>query len=73
MMPSMSGAAFYASLRELDGDLASRLVLVTGGAFSDESREFVKSGVPLVRKPVDVAELRAVVETIAERHGALKS
>ncbi len=67
MMPSMSGAKFYQALRELDPALGRRLVVVTGGAFSEESRAFARSGVPLVRKPVDVAELRAAVAAIAER------
>lgn len=64
MMPSMSGARFHEALQEMRPELAERLVMITGGVFSDEGRAFVESGVPVVAKPIDVDELRGRVAGI---------
>ncbi len=67
MMPNMTGMTFREALKELDPRLVDRLVVVTGGAFTEQARSFAASGIPIVHKPVDVKVLRATVKDVIER------
>jgi signal transduction histidine kinase/CheY-like chemotaxis protein len=53
MMPRMDGSAFYAALKEHRPKLASRIVFMTGGAFTPATRAFLEV-VPnaYVEKPI---------------------
>jgi PAS domain S-box-containing protein len=62
LMPQMSGMQFYAHLQQEFEALASRVIFMTGGTFTDESRESVEvSGRPLVEKPFDLHKLRQIL------------
>jgi nitrogen-specific signal transduction histidine kinase len=65
MMPGMKGWELHAALEQVAPDQARRMVVLTGGAFTEGAREFLER-VPLPRidKPFDLAILR-------ERLGAL--
>jgi PAS domain S-box-containing protein len=66
MMPDMSGIDVYRALeRDAPGRL-SRVVFLTGGAFTAEARSFLDR-VPnrRVHKPFEARELRAVAEEVA--------
>jgi len=66
MMPEMTGAVLHDRVRALDAEQASRMVFITGGATTTETRAFVEHiGQPVLRKPFDVDELRAVVARVA--------
>lgn len=68
MMPRVSGMDFYESLQQVDADAAARMVFVTGGAFTQETREFLRK-VPneRIEKPWNADELRALVRRLAGR------
>ncbi|HEY7723747.1 MAG TPA: ATP-binding protein, partial [Anaeromyxobacteraceae bacterium] len=62
MMPEMDGAEFGARLAEVAPALAGRIVYMTGGAFTDQIREFLEHDRhPHVEKPIDPALLRSLV------------
>jgi CheY-like chemotaxis protein len=64
MMPEMSGMSFCSAVERLDPKQASRIVLLTGGAFTPQSRELLESGrFRSLDKPVDIKSLRALVES----------
>jgi CheY-like chemotaxis protein len=67
MMPKMSGIDFYDELSELDPELASRTVFLTGGAFSGPGRQFLAS-VPnrVIEKPFDARSLEQAVANVLE-------
>ena len=53
MMPEVSGVEFYERLRESVPEQAARVVFVTGGVFSNESRAFLDAGKHrVIEKPV---------------------
>jgi signal transduction histidine kinase/ActR/RegA family two-component response regulator len=58
MMPRLDGAGFYTALREHRPKLASRVVFMTGGAFTAETRSFL-DGVPnpCMEKPIQAGRL----------------
>ena len=62
MMPEMSGMEWFEEARRTVPALESRVVFVTGGAFTDAAREFLER-VPNARleKPFTPDEVRAVV------------
>ncbi len=61
MMPEMSGMELEERLSAVAPDLVARIVYMTGGAFTDRSREFLAAGRPHLEKPVEPAVLRARV------------
>lgn len=67
-MPGTSGMQLYSALQERDRDAAGRMVFMTAGAFTDESREFLDA-VPNERleKPFEAARLRALVAQAPRR------
>jgi DNA-binding NtrC family response regulator len=57
-LPDMGGEAVYGSLVGLRPGLASRVVILTGGAVSDESQGFLhRTRCPVVLKPFDLEAL----------------
>ncbi len=68
MMPEMSGMELYEEMRRIRPEQAERVVFVTGGAFSAAARDFLERVPnPKVEKPVDVLDLLALVEDVAQR------
>jgi signal transduction histidine kinase len=62
MMPQMTGMALHAELLHAMPEQASRMVFLTGGAFTPDARAFL-DGVPnqRVEKPFDTQHLRAII------------
>lgn len=74
MMPEVSGMDVYESVRLIDPALLSRVVMMTGGAFTHRAGEFLSSfDAPLLEKPFAPGELHAVVGTIERRHEEAKA
>lgn len=66
MMPEMSGIEVYQQIAERDPDLASRLVFVTGGAFSAEARGFLEAGQHrVIEKPATQATLLRAIARVS--------
>ncbi len=65
MMPEMTGMELHARLARSHPVLASRMIFLTGGAFTPRAREFL-DGVPNARleKPFDTDALRALVRQV---------
>ena len=62
MMPQMTGVEFFAELTALDPGQASRVVFLTGGAFSPNTIAFLESTTnPRMEKPFNIQNLRALV------------
>ena len=66
MMPSMTGMDAYDAVHALDSDQASRMVFLTGGAFTDRSRAFVDAH-RVMNKPVAVKQIRELVAEFVAR------
>lgn len=66
MMPEMTGAVLYDRVRAIDPEQAERMVFITGGAITTETRTFARNiGRTVLLKPFVVDELRAVVARVA--------
>ena len=62
MMPDMNGMELHARLEQEDPEQADRMLFVTGGAFTEEARQFLgRSHREHVEKPFDPRNLRAIV------------
>jgi CheY-like chemotaxis protein/two-component sensor histidine kinase len=62
MMPQMTGMELHAELEVIAPEQARRMVVMTGGAFTDRAREFLdRVALPRFEKPFDSASLRATV------------
>jgi CheY-like chemotaxis protein len=62
MMPVMTGMDLYAELERVDPAQASRMVFLTGGAFTPRAREFLSRVTnPKLEKPFDPQGLRNFV------------
>ena len=62
MMPEMSGPELYHRVRDARPELLSRIVFVTGGAFSDDARALLRDEQPRVLyKPFGKDELQALL------------
>lgn len=70
MMPEMTGMQLYAQVAATRPDLLSRMVFMTGGAFSPDARTFLDR-VPNLRieKPFDTQGLRTLVATMLDGEG----
>jgi PAS domain S-box-containing protein len=63
MMPGMSGIELYDALARLHPKMASRVVFVTGGAFTPEANAFLDRVTnERMEKPFDLEELRVMVQ-----------
>ncbi len=64
-MPGVSGAELYDWLRAHRPELLSRLIVATGDAVSQDAAEFVqRTACPVLQKPFELSELRALVQRI---------
>jgi signal transduction histidine kinase len=63
MMPDMNGMDLYAELARSAPDQASRMIFMTGGAFSTEAADFLqKAANAVLEKPFKAANLRKAVQ-----------
>lgn len=60
MMPRMSGVEFYEAVQTFAPELAKSIVIVTGGAFTPRTVEFL-TRVRFVEKPLTLGALRAII------------
>ena len=65
MMPEMTGMDLFAEIEKLEPDQASRMVFVSGGAFTPRAREFLER-IPNARveKPIDLQNLRLLLRNL---------
>jgi CheY-like chemotaxis protein len=65
MMPQITGMELHATILALDASQATKMVFVTGGAFTPSAREFLDD-VPnrRVEKPFDLKALRNLVASL---------
>lgn len=57
-LPDMKGEAVYARLVEAHPDLASRVIILTGGATNGDAKAFLRStSCPVVLKPFELENL----------------
>jgi signal transduction histidine kinase len=65
LMPEIGGRGVFDRLRAEWPELASRVIFMTGGAFTPESRELVERSPQIVlTKPFSLDELRAAIRTL---------
>ncbi|MDY7230282.1 response regulator [Hyalangium rubrum] len=65
MMPEMSGPEFHGELERLAPEQARRIIFMTGGAFTEESRAFLSAThTPCMDKPIDVQRLFSMLEAL---------
>jgi len=63
MMPEMSGMELYTELSRVAPEEVSKMVFMTGGAFTEQARAFFdRVANPTLEKPFDKATLVAVLE-----------
>jgi PAS domain S-box-containing protein len=66
MMPNMTGIELIEQLQQVAPDQAQRLIFLSGGVFTAQTRERLDQlGAPQLEKPVTAKELRACVMKIA--------
>ena len=71
MMPGLTGMELHEALVQLDPALAERLVFITGGVFTERARTFLERvDNPLIEKPFDVREMKALVRAKVRADGA---
>jgi CheY-like chemotaxis protein len=71
MMPNMSGIELIEELLRIAPDQARRLIFLSGGAFTPQTRDRIDQfGAPQLEKPVTANELRACVRRIVRERGA---
>lgn len=67
MMPGMTGMELYRVVEERWPELATRFLFISGGTSSSAAKAFVDSvSCPVLKKPMNPAELRASVEAIVK-------
>ena len=63
MMPDMTGMDLHRELSRVAPDQASRMIFLTGGAFTASARQFLADAEnEPIEKPFDPVNLRAVVQ-----------
>jgi CheY-like chemotaxis protein len=70
MMPDMTGMDWHAEVARAFPDLAPRVVFVTGGAFTEAARDFLRRVPnPRLEKPFEPAEVRRLAAQILSERG----
>ena len=68
MMPTMTGLDLLDELERVEPDQAARMVFITGGVFTEETRRRLDQvAAPRLDKPVMLADLRALIATAGSR------
>jgi PAS domain S-box-containing protein len=73
MMPEMNGIAFYEQLALAHPEATSKVVFLTGGAFTVEAEEFLRGGVKCLTKPFDPSKLRQAVAELQAQSRPLQA
>ncbi len=72
MMPGFTGMELHAQLATRMPAQATRMLFMTGGAFTADAREFLdRPAIQWVEKPFDVRELRKQIQAVARTMEAL--
>jgi CheY-like chemotaxis protein len=67
-MPTMDGVAFFERVASFAPKLAERIIIMTGGAFTERTTRFLaRTSVLRLEKPFEPAHLRRVVQEQLER------
>jgi CheY-like chemotaxis protein len=67
-MPTMDGVTFFERAGSFAPELAERIIIMTGGAFTQRTTQFLtRTSVPRLEKPFEPAHLRRVVQEQLER------
>ncbi len=70
MMPGTNGADVYAEVARVRPELLHRFLVMTAGAFSPETAEFLSCvRPPILAKPFDLEQLRTALFDISRRPG----
>ena len=70
MMPEMTGMELYEHLEKSAPEQASRVVFLTGGAFTASAREFLaRVRNPTMEKPLQRKELLSTIADVLQRQG----
>jgi len=65
MMPEMTGAVLYREVCAIDPAQGARMIIVTGGAMTSDTLDFIQStDRPVVAKPFDRTVLRALIDRV---------
>ena len=65
LMPEMTGMDLHAELSRTRPEIARRMIFLTGGAFTDAAREFLRRiPNPQIEKPFDPAKLRDLIRNL---------
>jgi response regulator RpfG family c-di-GMP phosphodiesterase len=65
MMPEMSGMELHASIDRVAPEQARRMIVLTGGAFTEAARTFLDEvALPRCEKPFDFAILRGMLREL---------
>jgi CheY-like chemotaxis protein len=68
-MPGVDGIELYRRLQERKSPMADRLVLVTGGAFTDGAAAFLATApVPCLQKPFSLKQLGGMLRLFLPSH-----
>ena len=68
MMPEMSGMAVYEQITQRFPALADRVVFMTGGAFTDEARDFLdRHPDAQLEKPFDISDVQRMLQRMLDR------
>jgi len=71
MMPTLSGIEFLNEVWKRHRELASRIVFMTGGAFSDPGQQELRAlPNPLLEKPFEIHALHSAIARIVEEQAA---
>lgn len=69
-LPDMSGSEVHASLERAKPELLPRFVIMTGGAVTTASREFLEAYEgPLLQKPFTLQEVEALARRLSSEDG----
>jgi PAS domain S-box-containing protein len=67
MMPDITGPELYRTACRVRPELARRFIFMTGGAFTEQAREFLEhTACPTLSKPFTIANVYRVVEQVVE-------
>jgi signal transduction histidine kinase/CheY-like chemotaxis protein len=70
MMPEMNGREFFARVQELAPEQAERIVFMTGGAFTADTRDFLPTARRLLEKPFEAAQLEAMIQDVLHSYSS---
>jgi CheY-like chemotaxis protein len=68
MMPEVTGMEIFEELSRVAPDQATRMIFLTGGAFTEQARIFLDGAPnPRIQKPFEIANVLAIIAGVARR------